>query len=136
VRFLIHYYKGEAMNENKSSGTHGSKLIFTCSGIADVGEIADRAGRKLHKDGIGKMWCLSGIGAGLGNFIESTKAAEKVLVIDGCPVNCAKTIMEKAGISKFSYVRVTDEGFEKGKSPVTDNAIEKLSLKGREIFAF
>ena len=94
---------------------NGTKLIFTCSGVADVGEIADRTGRKLHKEGVGKMWCIAGIGAGLSNFIESTKAAAKVLVIDGCPVDCGKKMMEKADISKFSYIRVTDHGFEKGK---------------------
>jgi uncharacterized metal-binding protein len=123
------------MNENKGSGNSTTKLIFTCSGIADVGEIADRAGRKLHKDGVAKMWCLSGIGAGLGNFIESTKAAGKVLVIDGCPVDCGKKMMEKAGISNFYYIRVTDQGFEKGKSPVNDTTIEKISVKGREILS-
>jgi uncharacterized metal-binding protein len=123
------------MNESNGSGNTAQKLIFTCSGIADVGEIADRTGRKLHKDGVGKMWCIAGIGAGLSNFIESTKATEKVLVIDGCPVDCGKKMMEKAGISNFSYIRVTDHGFEKGKSPVNDSAIEKINIKGREILA-
>ena len=111
------------------------KLIFACSGAADVGEMADRAARMLHREGNGKMYCLAGIGAGLSNFIESTKATAKVLVIDGCPVDCGKKMMENAGISNFSYIRVTDHGFEKGKSPVTDNAIDKLSIKGREILA-
>jgi uncharacterized metal-binding protein len=120
---------------NQSLRSNNPKLIFACSGAADVGDIADRAARKLHKEGIGKMYCLAGIGAGLSNFIESTKAAAKVLVIDGCPVDCGKKMMEKAGISNFSYIRVTDHGFEKGKSPVTDSAIDKLSVKGREILA-
>ncbi len=109
------------------------KLIFACSGAADVGAIADRAARKLHKDGNGKMYCLAGIGAGLNGFTETTAAAGKVLVIDGCPVDCAKKMMEKAGFSKFDYLRVSDHGFEKGKSPVTDDAIEKISAKGREL---
>jgi uncharacterized metal-binding protein len=127
--------KGVDMNESKFSGSTPSRLIFTCSGIADVGELADRTGRKLHKDGAGKMWCLAGIGAGLPNFIESTKATEKVLVIDGCPVDCGKKMMEKAGITNFSYIRVTDLGFEKGKSSVTTEAIEALSIKSRELLA-
>jgi uncharacterized metal-binding protein len=123
------------MNENKESGNTQQKLIFTCSGIADVGEIADRAGRKLHKEGTGKMWCIAGIGAGLSNFIDATKATEKVLVIDGCPVDCGKKMMEKAGISNFSYIRVTDCGFEKGKSPVNDYAIENIYAQARKILA-
>ena len=46
--------------ENLCSG--GPKLIFACSGAADVGEISDRAARKLSKDGIGAMFCLAGVG--------------------------------------------------------------------------
>jgi uncharacterized metal-binding protein len=111
------------------------KLIFACSGAADVGAIADRSARKLNKDGNGKMYCLAGIGAGLSGFTETTKAAGKVLVIDGCPVDCAKKIMEKAEFSKFAYIRVTDLGFEKGKSPATDNAIETICAKSRELLA-
>ena len=119
------------MNENKESGNTQQKLIFTCSGIADVGEIADRAGRKLHKEGTGKMWCIAGIGAGLSNFIDATKATEKVLVIDGCPVDCGKKMMENAAILNFSHLRVTDIGFEKGKSPASDAAVETAAAKGR-----
>lgn len=123
------------MNEAKGSKNGSEKLIFACSGIADVGEIADRTGRKLHKDGVGKMWCISGIGAGLSNFIDSTKAAAKVLVIDGCPVDCGMKMMEKAGISNFAQIRITDLGFEKGKTPVSDDAIEKIGIKAREILS-
>ncbi len=39
-----------------------TKLIFACSGAADVGAIADQAARKLTRDGVGKMFCLAGIG--------------------------------------------------------------------------
>jgi uncharacterized metal-binding protein len=78
---------------------------------------------------------MAGIGAGLGNFIDSAKTGGKVLVIDGCPVDCGKKMMEGAGISGFSYLRVTDHGFEKGKSPVNDDAIEKLCAASREILA-
>ncbi|HEX2957597.1 MAG TPA: putative zinc-binding protein [Chitinispirillaceae bacterium] len=109
------------------------KLIFSCAGAADVGEIADRAARKLHKEGSGKLFCLAGIGAGLNNFIEQTKGAPKVLVIDGCPVDCAKKLMEKNGIQDFDYIRITDNELEKGKSPATEEHIEKIAAQGRSV---
>lgn len=108
------------------------KLIFSCAGAADVGEIADRAARKLHKESAGKLFCLAGIGAGLNNFIEQTKGASKVLVIDGCPVDCAKKLMEKNDIQNFDYIRVTDSGLEKGKSPATEERIERIVTLGRD----
>jgi uncharacterized metal-binding protein len=102
------------------------RLIFSCCGSADVGEIADLAARKLHKEGLAKMYCLTGIGAGLSSFIESTKAASRVLAIDGCPIDCAKKLLEKNGFAGFDYVRVTDLGMEKGKSPVTTQSVETV----------
>jgi uncharacterized metal-binding protein len=109
------------------------KFIFSCCGAADVGEIADHAARKLHREGAGKMYCLTGIGAGLSEFIDKTKAASKVLVIDGCPVDCARKTLENAGITGFEFIRVTDMEFVKGKSEVNDKATEKVAVKGREL---
>ena len=109
------------------------KLIFPCSGAADVGAVADLAARKMTREGIGKMACLAGIGAGSSGIIESTRAAAKVLVIDGCPVDCGKKVLEKAGFSDFKHMRVTEQGFEKGKSPATENAINTISTKGGEL---
>jgi uncharacterized metal-binding protein len=123
------------MTDSQCACNTAPKLIFACSGAADVGEIADLAARKLHKEGSGKMYCLSGIGAGLSGFIDATNAAAKILAIDGCPVDCAKKLLEKAGFSEIEYIRVTDLGFEKGKSPATNNAIETITIKGRELLS-
>ena len=81
------------------------------------------------------MYCLAGIGGGIADIIETTKTADKILVIDGCPVDCAKSTMEKAGFKKFKFIRVTDMGFEKGKAPVTGKSVEKICKKGAKLLA-
>ena len=108
-------------------------MIFPCSGSADVGGLADQAARKLTRDGIGKMSCLAGVGGGVSGIIKSAEAAEKILVIDGCPLECAKKTMEKAGFASFNHIRLAELGFEKGKSPVTDENIAKIVLIGAEM---
>lgn len=66
-------------------GCGGSvKLIFPCSGGSDVGEITDHVARMMTADGIGKMYCLAGIGGRLDAIMETTKSAAKILAIDGC----------------------------------------------------
>jgi uncharacterized metal-binding protein len=117
------------------SSTSADTLIFACSGAADVGELADRAARSLTREGSGKMYCLSGIGAGLESFIDKTKKSPQTLVIDGCPVDCAKKCLARAGIDGFEYIRITDLGFEKGKCPVTPAAIEQIVLKSKQLLA-
>lgn len=103
-------------------------LIFPCSGGSDVGELSDRVARKMAKCGQAKMFCLSGIGAHIPGMIESTKAANKLIAIDGCPVACSKKTLEHAGF-KVTAFNFKDLGFEKGKSKVNDENIEKAASK-------
>jgi uncharacterized metal-binding protein len=102
--------------------TAAPKLIFPCSGAADVGEISDLVGRLLTKKGAGKMFCLAGIGGHVEGIVKTAKSAAKILIIDGCPVECAKLCCENAGITDYIHMLVTDLGLEKGKTAVsTDN---------------
>ena len=48
------------------------KLVFACSGAADVGEIADRAARKLNREGTGKMFCMAGLGGRISGILKTT----------------------------------------------------------------
>lgn len=113
--------------------TAAPKLIFSCCGAADVGELADQVARKLNRDGTGKMYCLSGLGAELGNFIDYSKTASKILVLDGCPVDCAKKILEKVGLNEFEFIRITDLGYAKGKTEITKETIDAVSLQASEL---
>jgi uncharacterized metal-binding protein len=88
-------------------------LIFPCSGGSNVGQIANQAGVKLTRDGMGRFFCLAGIGGHVSGMIESTKAGKMLVAIDGCPVACAKKTLEHAGFNIDEYVQVTDLGIEK-----------------------
>jgi uncharacterized metal-binding protein len=88
-------------------------LIFPCSGGSNVGQIANQAGVKLTQDGIGRFFCLAGIGGHVSGMIESTKAGKVIVAIDGCPVACAKKTLEHAGFNIDEYVEITSMGIEK-----------------------
>ena len=107
------------------------KLIFSCSGAADVGHISDLAARKLTADGAGKMFCLAGVGGRVSGIMETTKAASATLAIDGCPLDCARKTLEEAGFTEFEHLRLSDLGMEKGKSPVTDERVDKVVRRGK-----
>jgi len=62
------------------------------------------------------MFCLAGIGGHVSGIVESTRAARRILAIDGCPVQCAKKTLEHAGFQVSDPVRVTDAGIEKDYS--------------------
>lgn len=122
------------MNEHDSNVCSGGpKLIFACSGAADVGAVADHAGRRMTKEGVGSMFCLAGVGGRVAPIMEKTKSASKILAIDGCPLDCVAETLRQAGIEGFAQLRVTDLGLEKGSTPISDASIDKVVTKGREI---
>jgi len=98
-------------------------LVYPCSGAADTGEIADRAARRLDVEDVAWMSCLAGIGGRVSGPMASATAAHAILVIDGCPQDCAKKSLELAGFTKVKHLRVTDLGFIKGQAPATDETV-------------
>lgn len=101
-------------------------IIVSCSGGSDVGEIADRAARKLAREGAGKMYCLAGIGAKLPSMVKFAQAADVILAIDGCPQNCAARCLDNAGVAGFRHLSLADLGFAKGEAPATEDAVAQV----------
>jgi uncharacterized metal-binding protein len=103
-----------AENGSSCSGTCGAAptLIASCSGRSNVGQIANQVMVEVDKAGAAKSFCISGVGAGLSGFVESAKAARLVLV-DGCPMQCGKKVLEKYQVEPYRYFVVTEMGIKK-----------------------
>lgn len=108
-------------------------LVFACSGSSDVGELADRAARRLAERGTVQMACLAGIGGRVSGIVASVQAADKLLVIDGCAQECGKHCLEEAGFSGFLHLCLRDLGLEKGASPVNEGHIRKVAEAARRL---
>jgi uncharacterized metal-binding protein len=121
------------MQEKENVCEGGPKLIFACSGAADVGAISDLAARKLTTEGVGQMFCLAGVGGRVEPIMQKAQAASKILAIDGCPLNCTKSGLEQAGFNEFKHLQLADLGLEKGKSPASDENVAKVAAKGSSI---
>lgn len=111
----------------------GPVLVFACSGAADVGCIADGAARKMNAETDAMMFCTVGIGGRVSGIMKTTEAARDILALDGCPLDCVKNTLEQAGFTSYKHLRVTDLDMEKGKSPATDEAVEKVARRGVEM---
>jgi len=112
-----------------------SKLVFSCSGAPDVGEISDKAARKLTKDGIGKMFFLVGIGGKAEPIMSATKSASQIPPIDGCGMDCVKNCLQQVGFDNLKRLRITDIGMEKGESPVKDECVAKAIQEAKDLFS-
>ena len=123
------------MIDQNSSCRGGPTLVFACSGAADVGEIADRAARKITQEGAGKMFCLAGIGGRIPGIMKATQAASHILAIDGCPLNCVKAGLNLAGVQNFHHLQLADIRMEKGKTPPTQENINQAARRGIEMLS-
>ena len=124
----------EKNNEICTCSDDQVKFIFACSGGADVGHLSDAAARKMMADGCGKMFCLAGIGGKVPGILKTTNDADAILVIDGCPVDCAKKSLELAGFKDFKHFQITSLGFEKGRTNIDDDSINRAAEYGVELF--
>ncbi len=120
-------------NKEEFKMSDSLKLIYSCSGFADVGEISDRVTRRLSRNGFAKMFCLVGIGAEIQDFIDKANNADQNIAIDGCSLACAKKCLELKGITSQSYI-ITDMGFEKGSTPPSEENIDKVFNKLKSSF--
>jgi uncharacterized metal-binding protein len=111
-------------------------LIYACSGGANVGEISDRAARELMFAGEGTMFCLAGLGGDIQGMVQTARDADANLVIDGCPMECAKKTFDRHGISNYRHIKVTDLGIEKVKGVRgTAEQVNTVVAKAREVLA-
>ena len=98
-----------------------------------MGEIADKAARKLTRDGVGRMFCTAGIGGRISGILKTSEAADSILAIDGCPLNCVKSSLEQAGFTTFKHLQLADLGLEKGKSPASEESVNKAAARAKEM---
>lgn len=111
-----------------SCGNKNTTLIYSCSGAANTGELADKVARKLSAQNIGSMTCLAALGADISGFKVSAMSSDKNIIIDGCPASCGKKIFESKKIP-FEHFITTDFGVEKGKTKITDEIVDNVSKK-------
>jgi uncharacterized metal-binding protein len=109
------------------------KALFVCFGcLSNTGRLTGIAGMKaIKKVGLDKanIFCLAALATGGKLVIDKTKEAEKIVVVDGCPLKCAKRIVENSGFKIGNYINlVEDLGFQKGKPlDYTEEDVEKVT---------
>ena len=119
-------------------GSDGEKivLLYACSGGANVGEISDKAARELMFAGEGTMFCLAGLGGDIQGMVQTARDADVNLVIDGCPMDCAKKTFDRHGLTNYRQIKVTDLGIEKVKGVrCTQEQVDTTIAKAKEVLA-
>jgi uncharacterized metal-binding protein len=111
------------MSDNENIPANKRPIVYACSGCSDAGELADRIARRLTREGAAEMSCLAGIGGRVKSLVARAENAERILAIDGCPLNCTRHTLELAGFKNFDHLELHKLGMKKNSCPVTDERI-------------
>jgi uncharacterized metal-binding protein len=109
-------------------GEGGKKrVIFPCSGASNTGQISNHAGVRLAQEGFGILACTAGIPIRAPATMKKVEEGEELVAIDGCPVMCAKKVLEQQGLKVSQHIVVTALGIEKTGDLIPKEAdIEKV----------
>jgi uncharacterized metal-binding protein len=111
-------------------------ICLACSGGSNVGQMTNEVAKRLDVAGDAKFFCLAGVGGHVSGMVASVKGADRVLVLDGCPVGCAKKCTDAAGISGYEYLVVTELGIQKKHDfDLPEKDVEKVLLAARDKLA-
>jgi len=103
------------------------RIIFPCAGQANVGQITNLASIQLAEEGYGSPSCVALLATGAESLVAGSKGADEVLILDGCPVVCAKKIADEKGVPVAQHIVVTELGIVKGPSKnYTQDDVEKI----------
>lgn len=120
--------------ETKCSCGSANVAIFPCVGAANVGQLSNKIAIELEKEGIGNLMCTVGIGARAPGLMKSAEASDRIIAINGCPVNCATKTMELAGFKVDREIVISELGVKKTKDrDPSDEEVAEVLEKVKEI---
>ena len=107
----------EAKHWQEGMQTH-ENVIFSCyGGLSNTGITSALACLEVVKElGLEKVaiGCLGALPLGVQPVVGKTRAARKVITVDGCPFECARKTVEQSGFTPTkSIVLVRDIGMTK-----------------------
>jgi uncharacterized metal-binding protein len=93
---------------------HSHMFILPRSGPCNFGQLANQAAVELTREGMATMLNLPALAAHRPMFVQAAEElARTLMVVDGCAMKCARSVIELLGIPLGICVVLTDFGIEK-----------------------
>ncbi|RQH08625.1 putative zinc-binding protein [Paraburkholderia dinghuensis] len=88
-------------------------LVYACSGCSSAAQLANHVAVRLDRQGSAEMSCIAGVGGDVPALLKVARAGRPILVIDGCPLVCAKRSLERHGITPDKHMQLAECGVKK-----------------------
>lgn len=93
----------------------GLDIILACDGASSVGQIGHEVAVKLTKENpkSARMCCITAVAAGSKIHVGIAEKARRLIVINGCQLECASKVIRSRGIKPDYEITVAKEGIKK-----------------------
>lgn len=96
-------------------GKHRSvfPLVYSCSGCSSAAQMANHIALDLDRRGAAEMSCIAGVGGDVPSLVKLAKSGRPVVVIDGCPLECARHCLARHGVAPDLHWQLGEHGVRK-----------------------
>ncbi|MCZ7603204.1 MAG: putative zinc-binding protein [Melioribacteraceae bacterium] len=88
-------------------------IIYSCSGCSNVAQLANDIAVKINEEEVAEMSCIAGVGGKVKPLVKTALSGRPIIVIDGCPLKCAKACLNNIGVKPDKHITLTDYDLKK-----------------------
>ena len=90
-------------------------LVYSCSGCADVAQVANQVAIELDRAGVAEMSCIAGVGGNVPGIVRIASSGRPIIGLDGCPLACVKSCLRERDLVADHYFRLDEIGLKRHK---------------------
>lgn len=88
-------------------------LVYSCSGCSSAAQMANDLAVRLDREQLAEMSCIAGVGGDVGPLVATATSGRPMLVIDGCPLECARKSLDQHDVAPDRHVNLAKQGIPK-----------------------
>lgn len=88
-------------------------LVYSCSGCSSAAQMANHVALELDRREVAEMSCVAGVGGDVPSLVKLAKSGRPVVVIDGCPLVCARSCLARHGVAPVLHAQLGELGVRK-----------------------
>ncbi len=93
--------------------TDEKPLVYSCSGCSSAAQMANYIAIQFDRRQVAEMSCIAGVGGNVKKLVRTAQSGREIIVIDGCPLACAKACLQNHGIEPQYHFELTQMGVKK-----------------------
>jgi uncharacterized metal-binding protein len=88
-------------------------LVYSCSGCSSAAQTANHVALELDRLEVAEMSCIAGVGGDVPSLVKLAKSGRPVVVVDGCPLVCARSCLARHGVTPVLHTQLGELGVRK-----------------------